>query len=423
MSTSDSASPSDRGDAAASARPGLTRRKKLLFSVVVCLGFAVLVEALVRIGFFVGDRFSPYYLTFGFVPDIERHSNERTGYTTFQPNSVYRYKSARDVTIKMHINSDGFRDPEDFIKPKPQGTFRVIALGESSTFGLANSDENTYPAILERRLQERMPDWKVEVYNLGIPHFRSNHILAAARAELRSLEPDIVTLYAGYNNAMVLPTASQPGGLYRAKDWFKHHSVTYRAMHPYIATSYQKISGMLKRDIVGLPHLGLPVELPAARVTQRRAEARAEYRRDLDSIVAVVRATGAVLVPVTQTFTLTRLPGARLPGPYRPYLEEVAHVDSLLTASGSIPAPYTTLLVHRDILEEFREAATRHHLPLVDGVGALDREREIVMASFVHLTDEGNQRLAAAIESTFVSARLLPASRRSRATRVTVSGP
>lgn len=405
------AHPAAVGTAAAAPTPRLTRRKKLAFIAISWLALALIVELLVRIGFFIGDNFSTYYLTFGFVPDIEMHSYDLGGYTKFQPNSVYRFKAERDVTIEMHINSDGFRDPENFPKPKPPGTFRVVALGESSTFGLANDDEHTYPAMLEQRLAARLPGWKVEVFNLGIPHFRSNNILAAARAELPSLQPDIVTLYAGYNNAMVFRTVERPGALYRIKEWLKSHSVTYRALHPYVVTAYQKITRLLKRDVVGLPHLGIPVELTAARVEKVRAVARAEYSTDLDSLAAVVRASGARLVLITQSFTLARLPGARLAGPYRPYLKEVAHVDSILAAKGSIPAPYSTLLVHRDILDEFAKAASRHDLPLVDGVGALDRERETVMASFVHLTDEGNSRLSAAIESTLVRSNLLPISK------------
>ena len=40
--------------------------------------------------------------------------------------------------------------------------------------------------------------------NLGIPHFRIQNILAMARAELPALDPDLITLYAGYNNSMVV---------------------------------------------------------------------------------------------------------------------------------------------------------------------------------------------------------------------------
>ena len=394
----------------------LSWRKKLAFVGITWFALALMIELIVRVGFFIGDNFSTYYLTFGFVPDIEMHSYDLGGYTKFQPNSIYRYKADRDRTIEMRINSDGFRDPANFAKPKPPGTFRVVALGESSTFGLANDDDHTYPAILERRLESRLPGLKVEVFNLGIPHFRSNNILAAARAELPSLQPDIVTLYAGYNNAMVFRSVAQPGLLYQIKEWLKSHLVTYRALHPYVLTAYQKITRLLKRDVVGLPHLGIPVELPAERVAKVRADARAEYRDDLDSLAAVVGRLGARLVLVTQTFTLARLPGARLPE-YRPYLKEVAYVDSILAAKGSVPAPYSTLLVHRDIVGEFVAAADRHGLPLVDGVGVLDRDREVVMASFVHLTDEGNNRIAATMETTFVRSRLLPATTRAPAER------
>lgn len=398
---------SSTSDKAAQPTVVLSRRKKGAYSLIILFSLVLLVETLVRIGFFIGDRFSTYYLTFGFVPDIESHSAEYQGYTKFQPNSTYHYKPTRDITLDMRINGDGFRSKREFVRPKPPGTFRLVALGESSTFGLANDDDHTYPALLERRLAARLPVQAIEVFNLGIPHYRSNNILAMARAELAELQPAVVTLYAGYNNAMVLPSSSNPGLPYRAKDWLKAHSVTYRALHPYLVTAYSKLTRLLKEDVVGLPHLGVPVDLPQARVAQLRASAREEYRRDLDSIIAVIRAAGATPVLMTQTMTLARLPGARFET-YRPYLLEVAYVESVLTARGSVPAPYSTLLIHHDIVAEYRDAARRHNVPLVEGLATLDRERERVMASFVHLTDEGNNRLSAAIESTLIQASLLP---------------
>jgi hypothetical protein len=164
---------------------------------------------------------------------------------------------------------------------------------------------------------------------------------------------------------------------------------------------------MLKRDLVGLPHLGLPIELPTERVTALREAARSEFREDLDSLATVVEEMGATLVPITQSFTLRRLRGG-LQDRWRPYWEEVAYVDSLLAANGHIPAPYVTLLIHRDIVEEIRAVAERRGLFVIDGISALDKDRELVMGSFVHLTLEGNSRLATAIEAGLAEATLLP---------------
>ena len=148
-------------------------RKKLLFFFVIYFLFLLGGEAGARIVFFLKEDLNPYYLTFGFVPDIERHSANFSGYTKFQPSSTYHFKVDRVRTINMQINSDGFRGLYDFVKPKPAGVFRVAALGASSTFGLHDEDNETYPYLLEQQLRSLYPGMRIEVLNLGIPHFLS----------------------------------------------------------------------------------------------------------------------------------------------------------------------------------------------------------------------------------------------------------
>jgi hypothetical protein len=382
---------------------------RIIIYAALTLSFAMLLfEGIVRVGFYFADDRNPYYLKFGFVPDIETHSAEFDGYTKFQPNSTYHYRVNEDLTYSMTINSDGFRSTENFIRPKPPGTLRITALGESSTFGLASNDGETYSDLLQRNLREHAGRQNVEVYNLGIPHYRTNNILALARSELAGLEPDIVTFYAGYNNSAVFRSRENAGKVYGAKEWLKAHSVMYRALHPYAVTAYSKLMAATGRDIVGLPHLALPVELPATQVGELRAAAVQEFSSDLNALADEVEAMGADLVLITQSFTLRRLPGnLGLYDRWRPYDEEVAYVDSILATKGAVPAPYSTLLIHRDLMQAVRDVAQQRGLILVDGLAALDADREKLMATYVHLTLEGNERLAAAIEEALVQAKMV----------------
>jgi hypothetical protein len=382
--------------------------KSALFVVIILSVMVVLFEGIVRVGFYFAEGRNPYYLTFGFVPDIEQHSAEFDGYTKFQPNSTYNYRVSDSLTFSMSINSDGFRSTTDFVRPKPAGTLRIVALGESSTFGLASNDDETYPYLLEQNLRKHTGRSNIEVYNLGIPHYRSNNILAVARAELAALEPDIVTFYAGYNNSAVLRPREEAGGAYAAKDWLKEHSVMYRAIHPYAVTAYSKLSTLVGRDVVGLPHLDLPVDLPADRVAQLRAAAVNEFRSDLTALADAVTAMGARFVLVTQSYTLRRLPGGLgLYDQWRPYDVEVAYVDSVLAARGTVPSAFSTLLIHRDLMQVLREVAQERQLLVIDGLSALDKNRERVMATYVHLTLEGNTVLAATIEEALMKAQMV----------------
>ena len=60
------------------------------------------------------------------------------------------------------INGFGFRGPMPRL-PKPDGWARVLAVGDSTTFGLGVDDEGAYPAQLERRLRERATESSGEI--------------------------------------------------------------------------------------------------------------------------------------------------------------------------------------------------------------------------------------------------------------------
>ncbi|MBL7197998.1 MAG: hypothetical protein ISS47_07850, partial [Candidatus Omnitrophica bacterium] len=62
----------------------------------------------------------------------------------------------RDKKTGIYINSLGFRGKE-FKKEKGNGVFRIIALGDSCTFGVGVKG-TTYPEILEEQLNT--PDIK-----------------------------------------------------------------------------------------------------------------------------------------------------------------------------------------------------------------------------------------------------------------------
>jgi len=54
---------------------------------------------------------------------------------------------------RLSINSHGFRGKE-FSIAKPDDVIRVLTLGASSTFGFFNKDDETYPYLLEQRLNK-----------------------------------------------------------------------------------------------------------------------------------------------------------------------------------------------------------------------------------------------------------------------------
>jgi len=100
----------------------------------------------------------------------------------------------------VSINSLGFRGKE-FAAKKTPGSLRVFTLGCSCTIGANVSDTETYAAQWERLLNQ--PDvtrHPVEVINAGVGGYSTEMGKAWLRHEIINYEPDLITLYYGWND-------------------------------------------------------------------------------------------------------------------------------------------------------------------------------------------------------------------------------
>ncbi|HOW27531.1 MAG TPA: SGNH/GDSL hydrolase family protein [Elusimicrobiota bacterium] len=101
-------------------------------------------------------------------------------------------------TSQIHINSLGFRGDE-FTPRKPERVWRIVALGDSCTFGWGLPDGDTYPARLADRLARECKK-EVSVINAGVPGYSSWQTARWLQTELFGYDPDIVTVYVGWND-------------------------------------------------------------------------------------------------------------------------------------------------------------------------------------------------------------------------------
>ena len=86
----------------------------------------------------------------------ERISNNSKLIYDLLPNAV-AIENGYWVDIKptsVRINSDGFRDKNYSIE-KPNGVFRIVAIGDSLTFGFGVESEESYPKVLEKNLNSK----------------------------------------------------------------------------------------------------------------------------------------------------------------------------------------------------------------------------------------------------------------------------
>jgi lysophospholipase L1-like esterase len=104
-------------------------------------------------------------------------------------------------------NSLGFRGPEPAL-PKPPNRFRIVAIGDSVTFGFGVNDGETFCAQAEALLRERMPGVDLDVVNIAVPGFDTRQEVVLLRRTVSQLEPNLV-LVGLYSND--IPDALEDG--------------------------------------------------------------------------------------------------------------------------------------------------------------------------------------------------------------------
>lgn len=119
------------------------------------------------------------------------------------------------------VNSLGYRNAEIAI-PKPNGVFRIVTLGGSTTYGeLIDDPQQAYPAQLQQILREEYGYSQIEVINGGVPAYTSWHSLVNFQFRVLDLQPDLVIVYDGINElgSRAVPPASYAGIPPNAGTW------------------------------------------------------------------------------------------------------------------------------------------------------------------------------------------------------------
>lgn len=113
--------------------------------------------------------------------------------TLLRPNlSVRKAFGGHERVVTVTTNAFGLRGP-DLPVAKPPGTRRILALGDSFTFGDAVQVDEAWPHRLEARLNGEAGRG-VEVINAGVGGYGTAHALLLADILLPSVQPDVVVL-------------------------------------------------------------------------------------------------------------------------------------------------------------------------------------------------------------------------------------
>lgn len=109
------------------------------------------------------------------------------------PNSTMEH-SGHAITI----NSLGLRSPE--LTEKQPGEFRILSLGESTTFGTGVAADETYSALIQEFLRKKRGSENVTVINAGVGAYSSFQSLKYLEVRGLRLKPDLILFYHEVND-------------------------------------------------------------------------------------------------------------------------------------------------------------------------------------------------------------------------------
>jgi lysophospholipase L1-like esterase len=100
--------------------------------------------------------------------------------------------------VSVRTNSLGLRSPE--ILPKKIDEFRILSLGESTTFGLGVSNSKTYSALMQKSLKKKNPSKNITVINAGVNAYSSFQSIKYLQLRGLKLKPDLILFYHELND-------------------------------------------------------------------------------------------------------------------------------------------------------------------------------------------------------------------------------
>jgi len=205
-------------------------------------------------------------------------------------------------------NTYGWLGPEISVE-KPPGTYRVFALGGSTTHLLQfinNPDENGFTALLAQSLQRDRPAWRIEVLNAACYGHTSVQSLIKYATMIRDLDPDLVMMMHACNDVEqgTGATATEPWARPYERDYM-HKETAFlglavrsglgRPCNPALGRSL--VFGKLPALLAGTLYTDLrPARLTAEQAQRlavfREARSMPAFRRNLRTVGRLVRASG-----------------------------------------------------------------------------------------------------------------------------------
>lgn len=375
--------------------PQSTLARVAKIAVLVAIGVVLFFETVPRLVPIPGlglDELDP--------PQLRSESSRRAGPHPYLSYALRPGWTAPEGGREQASHSRlGFRGPEPQV-PKPAGTFRILCVGGSSTYGSGpTKDKTTYPAALQGLLRTRGAT-RAETVNLGVKGWTTTESLINLCLRGMELEPDLVVVYQATNDALAAMwpepnwdqthfrttwTEVQRSGLERALE----HSRVYLMLRAYLS-DYR--ADLLNQDHYTIRNQTSDYSEPDF---DREVPARGvqTYVRNLRQMVALTRAYGAQIVFVRQAFHPGEGTG---PNPHSGAVRKRV-MGRLLGAQEDLAAELDVPVI--DVASEL-EAKAREQLE--------SSGKQQVFTNNVHLTNGGARELARVLSRELLRLQLVP---------------
>lgn len=267
------------------------------------------------------------------------------------------------VSGNLRVNSLGFRGPE-ISREKPPGTYRIVSLGDSATFG-PQEEECAYPYLLPALLQPR----QVEAVNAAVEGYRTDRALARLRKDVLPLKPDLVTVFIGWNDLYQTDPGAETEQLS-----IRGNPLAQLLTLSEAAQTFRRVYFMRAQSARGVgPSIGERTLQPYA---------PSGYAERLREIFRTVRVGGADVITLTWPTVLS--------DQMSPEAQAKAHYPWYTAQSTEL------LALYRKYQETLRRVAAEERVPVVD-VAALfvGPNRAALFKDTAHFTCEGQSMVAA----------------------------
>ena len=162
-------------------RRALPLWKKLVYSVLTCAAFFVVVELVLT----------------PFVQPVLATRDPYVGFESTVSLFVERIDDGQPTLVTAK-NKLAYFNAQQFPKRNPPGTYRIFCMGGSTTYGRPYDDTTSFPGWLRELLPLADQSRQWEVTNAGGISYASYRV-AALMDELAQYQPDLFIIYSGHN--------------------------------------------------------------------------------------------------------------------------------------------------------------------------------------------------------------------------------